>query len=145
MSLKASCILRRGLLALAILLSPLMSGAHALPAKNASQEVKVDIVVTVHNSDVGVSQETLDDMVEELLEEAGFQVVESAADSATIQLKIDIYKEDNGGFKVVGDLDEPGDEDDEDDDEERLTEEQDEIDDLVRAIVQEFIKRLRQP
>lgn len=143
MSLKANCVLKRVMLSAALVLLPLLSDAHASSANKPSQEVKVDIVVNVHNSEIGVSQETLDDMVEKLLEEAGFQVEESAADSATVQLKIDIYREDNGKFKIVGDLDEPGD-DEEEEDEERLTEEQDEIDDLVRAIIQEFIARLRQ-
>lgn len=129
--------LRLALIAAALLLAS--PHAHAAP-----QKLKVDIKVTVHNSEVGISQETLDDLVEKLLEEAGFQVEEAAADSATIELKIDVYKDDSGRFKVVGDLDDPRDEDDEEA-EERLTEEQDQIDDLVTAIVNDFIKMLRNP
>ena len=124
-------------LALALLLLPF---AHGSAASRAAQSLKVDIHVTVHNSDIGVSQETLDDLVEKLLEEAHFQVEKEAADSAAIQLKIDIYREDNGKYKVVGDLDQPG--DDNDSDEEKETEAQDQIDDLVTAIVHDFIKHL---
>ena len=125
----------------ALLFAP---AAHASAAAPSAQKLEVDIQVTVHNSEVGVSQETLDDLVEKLLEEAGFKVEEAGADSATVQLKIDVYREDNGKFKVVGDLDDPRD-DDEDEHEEQVTEAQDQIDDLVTAIVREFIRLLRQP
>ena len=129
-----------------VLVSLLLLTAHGRAATPAAQKLKVDIHVTVHNSDVGVSQETLDDLVEKLLEEAGFQVEEESADSATIQLKIDIYREDNGKFKIVGDLDNPKDkEEDEEEHEEKTTEAQDQIDDIVTAIVQDFIKLLRRP
>jgi len=137
---------RLALATAALLLASLVAPpAHAGPA--APQKLKVDIQVTVHNSEVGVSQETLDDLVEKLLEEAGFQVEENAADSATIELKIDVYKEDNGRFKVVGDLDDPrdGEEEDEEEHEERTAEAQEQIDDLVTAIVNDFIRVLRNP
>ena len=127
-----------GLLALALLLVPATRGNAAARSR---QELKVDIHVTVHNSDVGVSQETLDDMIEKLLEEANFQVEKEAADSAAIQLKIDIYREDNGKFKVVGDCDDPSDNKPADD-EEKEAEAQDQIDDLVTAIVHDFINYL---
>ena len=90
-----------GALALALLLMPAARGS---AAARATQQLKVDVHVTVHNSDIGVSQETLDELVEKLLEEAHFQVEKEAADSAAIQLKIDIYREDNGHFKIDGDL-----------------------------------------
>lgn len=130
-----------------LLLASLLTAAHApAAAAPAAQKLKVDIEVTVHNSEIGVSRETLDDLVEKLLEEAGFQVEEAAADSATIQLKIDVYKEGNGKFKVVGDLDDPRDEEeDEEEHEEQMADAQDQIDDLVTTIVQDFIKLLRQP
>lgn len=134
--------LRRSLLpgALSLALILLMA-PHGRAAARARQHLKVDIHVTVHNSDIGVSQETLDNMVEKLLEEANFQVEKEAADAAAIQLKIDIYKEDSGKFKVVGDCDDPGDNQPADD-EEKETEAQDQIDDLVTAIVHDFIKYL---
>lgn len=123
-------------LALIFLLAP-----HGRAAARAGQHLKVDIHVTVHNSDIGVSQEALDEMIEKLLEEANFQVEKEAADSAAIQLKIDIYREDGGKFKVVGDCDDPSD-NRAADDEDKETDAQDQIDDLVTAIVHDFIKYL---
>lgn len=132
-----------GALAVASLLLPPALGRAATPA---AQKLKVDVTVTVHNSEIGVSQETLDSLVDDLLEEAGFQVEEAAADSATIELKIDVYKSDDGKFKIVGDLDDPKDEEeDEEEHEEKETDAQDQIDDVVTAIVHDFIKLLRQP
>jgi hypothetical protein len=134
--------LRQALLPCALVFALLLlPTAHGKAATRASQSLKVDIHVTVHNSDIGVTKETLDDLVDKLLEEAHFQVEKEAADSAAIQLKIDIYREDGGKFKVVGDLDEPGG-DDEDEKEDKETEAQDQIDDLVTAIVHDFIKHL---
>jgi hypothetical protein len=127
-----------GLLALALLLVPATRGNAATRAR---QELKVDIHVTVHNSDIGVSQETLDAMVEKLLEEAHFQVEKESADSAAIQLKIDIYREDGGHFKVDGDLSGPKEEvENGEDKEEKEAEAQDQIDDVVEAIVHDFIR-----
>ncbi len=132
--------LRRSLLPGALSLAlVLLMAPHGRAA--ARQHLKVDIHVTVHNSDIGVSRETLDDMIEKLLEEANFQVEKEAADSAAIQLKIDIYREDNGKFKVVGDCDDPSDNKPADD-EEKEAEAQDQIDDLVTAIVHDFINYL---
>ncbi|HEY0078338.1 MAG TPA: hypothetical protein VGB73_06800 [Pyrinomonadaceae bacterium] len=133
--------LLRGALALTFLL--LLNAPGSAVAARA-QKLKVDVDVTVHNSDIGVSQETLDDMVEKLLEEAGFQVEEAQADSASIQLKIDIYRQSNGKFKIVGDLDDSKDDnEDEDEHEEEETDAQDKIDDIVTTIVNDFIKLLR--
>lgn len=129
-----------GALALALLLLP---AARGQAATRATQSLKVDIHVTVHNSDIGVSQETLDALVEKLLEEAHFQVEKEAADSAAIQLKIDIYREDSGHFKVDGDLSGPKDEvENGEDKEEKEAEAQDQIDDMVEAIVHDFIRMI---
>lgn len=140
MSSPALCRMGRALLPCALALALFVPAGHG----RAAQKLKVDVHVTVHNSDIGVSQETLDDLVEELLEEADFQVEKEKADSAAVQVKIDIYRT-NGKFKVVGDLDDPKDDDDDADesDEEKETEAQDQIDDLVTAIVRDFIKMLR--
>jgi hypothetical protein len=117
-----------------------MPAARGFASARGAQTLKVDVHVTVHNSDIGVSQETLDELVEKLLEEAHFQVEKEAADSAAIQLKIDIYREDNGHFKIDGDLSGPKDEvENGEDKEEKEAAAQDEIDDMVTAIVHDFI------
>jgi|SRR5947209_1997175 len=129
-----------GALSLALLLLPATRG---VAATRSAEELKVDIHVTIHNSDIGVSQETLDNLVDHLLEEAHFQVEKESADSAAIQLKIDIYREDGGKFKVDGDLDGPKDEvDNGEDKEEKEADTQDQIDDMVTVIVHDFIKMI---
>ncbi|HZT60025.1 MAG TPA: hypothetical protein VFA21_15555 [Pyrinomonadaceae bacterium] len=135
--LRLSKALLPGALSLAMLLLPATRG---VAATRTRQELKVDVHVTVHNSDIGVSQEKLDELVEKLLEEAHFQVEKEAADSAAIQIKIDIYREDGGHFKVDGDLEGPKEEvENGEEKEEKEAETQEQIDDMVEAIVHDFI------
>lgn len=125
-----------GFLALALLLMP---APHSIAATHPAQTLVVDIHVTVHNSEIGVSQETLDELVDHLLEEAHFQVEKEQADAAAIQLKIDLFM-DGGHIKIDGDLDGPKDEvENGHDHEEKLAEAQDQIDETVTAIVHDFI------
>lgn len=126
-----------GALALALLLLP---AARGVAATRKAEDLTVDIHVTVHNSDIGVSQETLDNLVEHLLEEAHIHAEKEAADSVAIQMKIDIYREDGGHFKIDGDLSGPKEEvENGEDKEEKEAEAQDQIDDMVTAIVHDFI------
>lgn len=130
-------ILLPGLLALALLLMP---APRSLASSRTLQTVMVDVHVTVHNSDIGVSKETLDELVEHLLEEAHIHAEKEKADAAAIQLKIDIYREDGGKFKIDGDLSGPPEEvENGEDKEEKEAEAQDQIDDMVTAIVHDFI------
>jgi hypothetical protein len=102
----------------------------------------VDVHVTIHNSGIGISQETLDDLVDHLQEEAHFQVEKEKekADAAAIQLKIDVFMEEGGKFKVDGDLDGPKEEvENGHDHEEKIAERRIRIDDMVTAIVHDFI------
>ena len=136
------CNLRRALLPGALTLAMLlMPAARGVAATRNAQTIKVDVHVTVHNSDIGVSQEKMDEVVERLLEEAHFQVEKEAADTAAIQLKIDIYREDGGHFKIDGDLSGPKEEvENGEDKEEKEAATQEQIDDMVEAIVHDFIK-----
>ena len=122
-------------LALALIVIPV---PHAT-AKAGAANVSVDIEVTVHNSDIGVSEEVIDAAVEHLLDEASIHHVRHNADSTSVHLKIDIYREDNG-FKIDGDLSGPADEvENGEDKEEKECHAQDEIDDMVIAIVHDFV------
>lgn len=130
-------LLLSGLLAFAMLLLP---APHSFAASRAAQTVTVDVHVTVHNSNIGVSQDTLDDLVIHLLEEAHIHAEKEKADSVAVQLKIDIYREDSGHFKIDGDLSGPPEEvENGEDKEEKEAETQDQIDDMVTAIVHDFI------
>ncbi len=127
-----------GGLALALLLMP---APHKVAAARTATDVMVDVHVTVHNSDIGVSQETLDNLVEHLLNEAHIKCEKEKADAVAVQLKIDIYREDNGHFKVAGDLSGPPDQvENGEDKEEKDAATQDQIDDMVETIVHHFIK-----
>ena len=106
---------------------------------HSAANVTVDIEVTVHNSDIGVSEEVLDAAVEHVLDEAHIHHVVHQADATSVHLKIDIYREDNG-FKIDGDLSGPADEiENGEDKEEKECHAQDEIDDMVIAIVHDFV------
>jgi hypothetical protein len=129
-------------LALAMLLMPTsarVANARVTRVRLAS-DVIVDIHVTVHNSDIGVSKEVLDAAVEHVLEEAHIKCEVEQADSVAVQLKIDIYREDSGHFKIDGDLSGPPDEvENGEDKEEKECAAQDDIDDMVIAIVHDFV------
>lgn len=94
----------------------------------------VDVTVTVHGSDVGVSDDVMEDTVEKLLEAADIDVVEEGEGETIIELQIDIYKNDDGGFRAACDWD-----DDPEVEEEKRAETQDAIDDIVEEIVETFI------
>ena len=127
-----------GILALGLVLMPT---PQRIAKAHTASDVIVDIHVTVHNSDIGVSKETLDAAVEHVLEEAHIKCEVEQADSVAVQLKIDIYREDNGHFKVDGDLSGPPDEvENGEDKEEKECETQDQIDDMVVEIVHDFVK-----
>ena len=101
--------------------------------------VTVDIEVTVHNSDIGVSEDVLDAAVEHVLDEAAIHHVRHQADATAVHLKIDIYHADNG-FKIDGDLSGPADEiENGEDKEEKECQAQDQIDDMVVVIVHDFV------
>ncbi len=135
---RVSTLLLSGALALAVLLMPTPQKVAA--AHPNSADVMVDVHVTVHNSDIGVSQETLDNLVLHLLEEAHIKCEKEKADAAAVQLKIDIYREDNGHFKIDGDLSGPPDQVENGEDKEaKECAAQDQIDDMVTAIVHDFI------
>jgi len=124
-------------LALALVMIPT---PHRVANAHSAADVSVDIEVTVHNSDIGVSEEVLDAAVEHVLDEAHIHHVRHHADSTSVHLKIDIYREDNG-FKIDGDLSGPADEvENGEDKEEKECHAQDEIDDMVIAIVHDFVK-----
>ena len=123
-------------LAVALLSIPMSRGAAKTHARN---NVTVDIEVTVHNSDIGVSEDVLDAAVEHVLDEASIHHVRHDASATSVPLKIDIYREDNG-FKIDGDLSGPADEiENGEDKEEKECHAQDEIDDMVIAIVHDFV------
>ncbi len=130
-------LLFAGALALAMLVMPM---PHRAMAAHQTLDVIVDVHVTVHNSDIGVSKETLDELVEHLLTAAHIKCEVEKADAVAVQLKIDIYREDNGHFKIDGDLSGPPDEvENGEDKEEKDAATQDQIDDMVEAIVHDFI------
>jgi hypothetical protein len=125
-----------GTLALALLFMP---APHRTAKARTATDVTVDIEVTVHNSDIGVSEEVLDAAVEHVLDEAHIHHVTHHADQTSVHLKIDIYREDSG-FKIDGDLSGPADEvENGEDKEEKDCHAQDEIDDMVIAIVHDFV------
>ena len=106
--------------------------AHLQARTNA--ESTVHVTVNVHGSDVGVSAETLEKVVDKLLEAAEIDVVEKGGDANVIELQIDIFKEDHG-FKIDTDWD-----DDPTPEVEEHCEAQDEIDDIVEKEVHSFIE-----
>lgn len=122
-----------GAMALALVAGPVL----LLPVTSLAkpkQKVTVDVTVTVHGSDVGVSSDTLEKTVERLLEAAEIHVVPEGDGEGIIELKIDIYKNDGGGFRVDCDWDE-----DDDAEEQERAETQDAIDDIVETFVDAFL------
>jgi hypothetical protein len=122
----------RGVLALALLGGMVFMTPAALQAKS-KRDITVHVTVTVHNSDIGVSAETLDEMVDELLEASDIVVSETGGSSVT-ELEIDIYRDDNG-FRATADWD-----DDDEVEAEKRCETQDAIDDIVKEEVEIFIE-----
>ena len=122
-----------------VMLTPTVSEAKSLSEmKQALRDKTVDVTVTVHGSDVGVSQEALEETVEKLLEAADIDVVEEGEGETIIELEINIYKNDGGGFRAACDWD-----DDPEVEEEKRAEAQAEIDDIVEAMVEVFIEFLK--
>ena len=110
----------------------------ALQAKSAA-DISVHVEVTVHGSDIGVSSDVLEDTVDALLESAKIQVEESGGSNVT-ELKIDIYKDDDGeGFRAEANWD-----DDDEAEIEKHCETQDAIDDIVIEEVNAFIAFIHQ-
>lgn len=128
MTLTKTRIFRAGfivMLAAALLLIP--SPQRVAKAHDAST-VTVDIVFTVHNSDIGVSEDVLDAAVEHVLDEASIHHVRHQADATSVHLKIGIYRHDEG-FKIHGDLSGPAEVvENGDDQEEKECHAQDQID-----------------
>ena len=124
------------LLATALLLMP--SPQRTAKARTANN-VTVDIEVTVHNSDIGVSADVIEAAAEHVLDEAAIHHVRHQADATAVHLKIDIYRHDDG-FKIDGDLSGPADQvENGEDKEEKDCHAQDQIDDMVIAIVHDFV------
>ncbi|MBK7704815.1 MAG: hypothetical protein IPJ30_03330 [Acidobacteria bacterium] len=96
--------------------------------------VKVDVTVTVHGSDIGVSTDVMEESVEKLLEAAEVIIVPEGDGEGIIELEIDIYKNDDGGFRVDCDWD-----DDDETEAQQMADTQDEIDNIVEGIVDSFI------
>ena len=105
-----------------------------LQAKTAGN-ISVHVTVNVHGSDIGVSNEKLRETADKLLESAKIEVSESGGSNVT-ELKIDIYKNDDGhGFKVDANWDE-----DDEPEAEKHCAAQDEIDGIVQEEVDAFIQ-----
>lgn len=122
-----------------VMLTPTVSQAKSFSeAKEALRNKTVDVTVTVHGSDVGVSEETMEETVEKLLEAADIEVVEEGEGETIIELEINIYKNEGGGFRAACDWD-----DDPEVEEEKRAEDQDAIDDIVEAMVEVFIEFLK--
>ena len=123
----------RGAAALALFGGMVFMTPAALQAKSAA-DISVHVEVNVHGSDIGVSSDVLEDTVNALLESAKIQVEDSGGSSVT-ELKIDIYKDDDGkGFKAEANWD-----DDDEAEIEKHCEAQDEIDNIVIEEVNAFI------
>lgn len=98
------------------------------------QNITVDVTVRVHGSDVGVSPEVMEKTVERLLEAAEIHVVPDGDGEGIIELEIDIYKNDGGGFRVDCDWD-----DDDEAEEQERAETQEAIDGIVETFVEAFL------
>lgn len=122
----------RGVLALALFSGMVFMTPATLQAKS-TRDISVHVKVTVHNSDIGVSAETLDEIVNDLLEASDIVVSETGGSSIT-ELEIDIYRDDNG-FRATADWD-----DDDEVEAEKRCETQDAIDDIVKEEVEAFIE-----
>jgi hypothetical protein len=126
-------------------------------AKAAVDSVSVDINVTVHGSNIGVSDEVIDEAAEDLLEAAGIKVIESGGGQGVVELEIHIYADDeDDDDDGVADAREEGDDgdgkgfivrcdwdDDEEDEAKRDVASADDIDDMVRDIVEDFIEFIK--
>ena len=123
----------RGVMALALLGGMTLMTPAVLRAK-ASADVLVHVTVNVHGSEIGVSPEVLEETVDKLLESAHIQVAENGGGSNITELKIDIYKE-NNGFKAAANWDE-----DDEPEIEKHCAAQDEIDNIVEEEVNAFIE-----
>lgn len=123
----------RGAAALALFSGMVFVMPSVLQAKT-KLDSKVDVTVTVHGSDIGVSTEVMEESVEKLLEAAEILVVPDGDGVGIIELEIDIYKNDGGGFRVSCDWD-----DDDEAEAEKMADTQDEIDGVVEGIVDSFI------
>ncbi len=127
----------RGAAALALFGGMVFMTPAALQAKSA--DISVHVEVNVHGSDIGVSSDVLEDTVNALLESAKIQVEESGGSNVT-ELKIDIYKDDDGkGFKAEANWD-----DDDEAEIEKHCETQDAIDNIVIEEVNAFIAFIHQ-
>ena len=142
----------------ALALTGLLS-APALPVSAGAQaaNVTVDITVTVHGSNIGVSDDVIDQAAEDLLEAAGVKVVEEGAGQGVVELEIHSYADDgDDDDDGVADSAEEGDDGDGkgfivkadwDDDEEEEAEKDvaaaDQIDDIVKDIVEDFIEFIK--
>jgi hypothetical protein len=126
-------------------------------AKATVNNVSVDINVTVHGSNIGVSDEVIDEAAEDLLEAAGIKVIENGAGEGVVELDIHIYADDadddDDGVADSGEEGDDGDgkgfivrcdwDDDEEDEAKRDVASADDIDDVVRDIVKDFIKFIK--
>ncbi len=115
------------------LLGGMVGGMPSVLQAKTKTSVSVDVTVTVHGSDISVSKDVLEKAVEDLLETAAIKVVDEGAAAGTVELEIDIYKEDDG-FRISTDWD-----DDDEAEAEKQAETQDDIDDIVEETVAEFI------
>ncbi len=123
----------RGAAALALFGGMVFMTPAALQAKPAA-DISVHVEVNVHGSDIGVSSDVLEETVDALLESAKIQVSDSGGSSVT-ELKIDIYKDDDGeGFKAEANWD-----DDDEAEVEKHCDTQDAIDNIVVEEVNAFI------
>lgn len=116
------------------LFAGMVFGMPAVLQAKTKGNVTVDVTVTVHGSDIGVSTEVMEESVEKLLEAAQIHVVPEGDGDGIIELTIDIYKNDGGGFRISCDWD-----DDDEAEAEQAAQTQDQIDDIVESIVDSFI------
>ena len=123
----------------------LMPFTHQVAQARSPHDLIVDIHVILHGSDLGVSQETTDALISNLLSQAYIKNEIEKTDSVAVQLNIDIYGLDKGRFKIAGLL--SGGKDDVDNGENKEEKEcdgRDKVDATVVAIVRGFIKFIHQ-
>ena len=146
---------RMAALAFAVLMS-----VPAMPtqANNPVDSVTVDITVNVHGSNIGVSDEVIDQVTEDLLEAAGVKVIENGGGEGVVELEINIYADDaDDDDDGIADSEEDGDDgdgkgfivkcdwdNDEEPEEEKNAATADDIDDIVKAIVGDFIEFIKE-
>ncbi len=115
------------------LLGGMIGGMSSVLQAKTKTDVSVDVKVTVHGSDINVSNDVLEKAVEDLLDAAAIKVVDEGAAAGAVELEIDIYKDDDG-FRISTDWDE-----DDEPEAEKHADTQDEIDDIVEDTVGEFV------